>query len=352
MAGCIVGWAHTPFGKLPEEDVEGLIARVATQAVADAGLEPEDIGAVYLGVMNNGFSKQDFTAGMIAQADPRFRFTPATRLENACATGSAAIHAGLTYLAAKRGKFVLVVGAEKMTAKSVAEVSDILLGASYRREEAAVDGGFAGIFGQIAGAYFAAHGDQSDALARIAAKNHRNGVDNPYAQLRKDLGYEFCRTVSAGNPLVAGPLRRTDCSPISDGAAAIVLADEETARGMRRAVRFRAAVQVNDYLPLSRRSQTAFEGAAAAWRQGFGEAGVALADLELRRDARLLHHRRADRVRSDGAGARGPRRDASSRKAGPSATAGSRSTAPAASRRRATRSARPACRCTPSPPCS
>jgi acetyl-CoA C-acetyltransferase len=279
MAGCIVGWAHTPFGKLPEEDVEGLIARVATQAVADAGIEPEDIGAVYLGVMNNGFSKQDFTAGMIAQADPRFRFTPATRLENACATGSAAIHAGLTYLAAKRGKFVLVVGAEKMTAKSVAEVSDILLGASYRREEAAVDGGFAGIFGGIAGAYFAAHGDQSDALARIAAKNHRNGVDNPYAQLRKDLGYEFCRTVSAGNPLVAGPLRRTDCSPISDGAAALVLADEETARGMRRAVRFRAAVQVNDYLPLSRRSQIAFEGAAAAWRQGFDEAGVALADL-------------------------------------------------------------------------
>ncbi len=279
MAGCIVGWAHTPFGKLAEDDVEALIARVATQAVADAGITPADIDAVYLGVMNNGFSKQDFTAGMIAQADPQFRFTPATRLENACATGSAAIHAGLNYLAAKRGKFVLVVGAEKMTSTPLADVSEILLGASYRREESAVNGGFAGIFGRIAAAYFEKYGDRSDALARIAAKNHRNGVDNPYAQLRKDLGYEFCRTVSASNPYVAEPLRRTDCSPISDGAAALVLTDDETARTMRRAVRFRSAVQVNDYLPLSRRSLTTFEGAAAAWRNALGDAGVTLDDL-------------------------------------------------------------------------
>lgn len=279
MTGSIVGWAHTPFGKLPEQDVEALIARVATQAVFDAGLTPTDIDAVYLGVVNNGFSKQDFMAGMVAQADARFRFTPATRIENACATGSAAIHAGLNYLAAKRGKFVLVVGAEKMTSTPLADVSDILLGASYRKEESQVSGGFAGIFGQIAAAYFEKYGDRSDALARIAAKNHRNGVDNPFAQLRKDLGYEFCRTVSEKNPYVAGPLRRTDCSLISDGAAAIVLTDDETARSMRRAVRFRSAVQVNDFLPLSRRSMTAFEGAAVAWRNALHDARVSLEDL-------------------------------------------------------------------------
>ena len=110
-----------------------------------------------------------------------------------------------------------------------AQVGDILLGASYRKEEDAIEGGFAGIFGQIAQSYFQRYGDQSDALARIAAKNHKNGVANPLAQMQKDLGYEFCRTVSDKNPIVAGPLKRTDCSLVSDGAAAVVLADTATA---------------------------------------------------------------------------------------------------------------------------
>ena len=118
------------------------------------------------------------------------------------------------------------------------------------------------MFGRIAEGYFQRYGDQSDALAAIAAKNHRNGVDNPYAQMRKDLGFDFCRTLSEKNPYVAPPLKRTDCSLVSDGAAALVLADEETARAMGKAIRFRAAVQVNDYLPISKRDITRFEGAA------------------------------------------------------------------------------------------
>ena len=74
----------------------------------------------------------------------------------------------------------------------------------------------------------------------IAAKNHKNGVGNPYAQMRKDLGYDFCRTESEKNPFVAGPLKRTDCSLVSDGAAAVVLADVETALKLKKAVAFRA----------------------------------------------------------------------------------------------------------------
>src|SRR5919107_2875634 len=86
------------------------------------------------------------------------------------------------------------------------------------------------------------------AVARIAAKNHRHGAENPYAQLRKDLGFDFCNTVSEKNPLVAGPLRRTDCSMVSDGAAALVVADEETAAALgRRSIRFRARTHVNDF---------------------------------------------------------------------------------------------------------
>jgi acetyl-CoA C-acetyltransferase len=118
-------------------------------------------------------------------------------------------------------------------------------------------------------------------MARIAAKNHRNGVDNPYAQLRKDLGFEFCRTVSDRNPLVAGPLRRTDCSLVSDGAAALVLADVETALRLGKAVAFRARAQVNDYLPMSRRDIVAFEGCARAWQNAHRAAGTTVGDLRL-----------------------------------------------------------------------
>jgi acetyl-CoA C-acetyltransferase len=279
MTACIVGWAHTPFGKLSGETVESLIVRVANAALADAGIAAGDVDEIVLGHFNAGFSAQDFTASLVLQASPDLRFKRATRVENACATGSAAVHQGLKSIAAGVSRIVLVVGAEQMTTTPGPEVGQNLLKASYVREEADIDGGFAGIFGKIAGLYFQRWGDQSDALARIAAKNHKNGVGNPYAQIRKDLGYDFCRTESDKNPRVAGPLKRTDCSLVSDGAAAIVLTDVETALKMKKAIVFRAAAHVQDFLPMSRRDILKFEGCAVAWQRALQEAGVGLADL-------------------------------------------------------------------------
>ena len=277
---CIVGWAHTNFGKLEDPDVEALIARVARTAIDDAGIAPSDIDGIFVSLFNNGFSKQDFPASLVMQSVPELRFTQATRFENACASGSAAIHGARDFLAAGRGRFALVIGAEKMTATPAPQVGDILLSAAYRKEEGEIPAGFAGVFGKIAESYFQKYGDQSDALATIAAKNHKNGVDNPYAQMRRDLGFDFCRTASDKNPYVAPPLKRTDCSMVSDGAAALILTDEETARTMNKAVRFRAAVQVNDFLPLSRRDPTAFEGAAKAFHRALSQAGLTLADID------------------------------------------------------------------------
>ena len=279
MTACIVGWAHTPFGKLTDESVESLIVQVAGEALADAGIAASDVDEIVLGHFNAGFSAQDFTASLVLQASPDLRFKRATRVENACATGSAAVHQGLKAIAATTARIVLVVGAEQMTTTPGPEVGRNLLKASYVREEADIDGGFAGIFGQIAGLYFQRWGDQSDALARIAAKNHKNGVGNPYAQIRKDLGYEFCRTESDKNPRVAGPLKRTDCSLVSDGAAAVVLTDVETALKMKKALVFRAAQHVQDFLPMSRRDVLKFEGCAVAWQKALKEAGVGLMDL-------------------------------------------------------------------------
>src|SRR5947209_15481581 len=206
MTGCIVGWAHTPFGRLDTESVESLIVRVATDAIADAGIAPADVDEIVLGHFNAGFSAQDFTASLVLQASPDLRFKRAVRVENACATGSAAVHQGIKSIDAKHARVVLVVGVEQMTTTPGAEIGRNLLKASYIREEADIEGGFAGIFGKIANLYFQKYGDQSDALARIAAKNHKNGVANPFAQIRKDLGYEFCRSESEKKPRVAGPL--------------------------------------------------------------------------------------------------------------------------------------------------
>lgn len=281
MTGCIVGWAHTKFGRLEGEDAESLIVRVARDAVADAGIAPADVDAVYVGFYNGGFSRQDFAASLVLQADDGFRFKPVTRVENACATGSAAIHQGLNLLEARRGRIVLAVGVEKMTDTPGPEIGGILMKASYLKEEAEIEGGFAGVFGRIAHQYFQKYGDQTDALARIASKNHKNGCANPWAQMQKDLSVEFCRDVSDKNPLVAGPLKRTDCSLVSDGAAAVVLADMETALAMKKAVVFRARNHVNEFLPMSRRDMTFLDGAAQAWAGALKEGRLALDDLSL-----------------------------------------------------------------------
>lgn len=280
MSVCITGWAHSKFGR-SEGDAEALVAEVVRGALAHAELGPEDIDAIYVGTFNNGFQRQDFNAALPALAMDALRHVPATRVENACATGSAAIHAGMNAIHAHVARTVLVVGVEKMTDTATDKVGDILLGASYRREEGDIQGGFAGVFGQLAQAYFQLYGDKSDSLARIATKNHANGLANPYAHMRKEFSFEFCNTVSDKNPYVAPPLRRTDCSLISDGAAALVLRDTSSALASKRAIAFRAAHHVNDFLPLSRRSKTRFTGAAMAWSRALEDAKLTLDDLSL-----------------------------------------------------------------------
>src|SRR6201990_356620 len=278
MTASIVGWAHTPFGKFDAETVESLVVKVANEALADAGIAADGVDEIVLGHFNAGFSPQDFTASLVLQADPNLRFKPATRVENACATGSAAVHQGIRAIASGAAKTVLVVGVEQMTRTPSAEIGKILLKASYLPEDGDTVGGFAGVFGKIANAYFQKYGDQSDALAMIAAKNHKNGVDNPYAQLRKDLGYEFCRKESDKNPYVAGPLKRTDCSLVSDGAAALVIADVETALAMRRAVAFRARAHAQDFLPMSKRDILKCEGCPTAWQRALAAGRLTLDD--------------------------------------------------------------------------
>ena len=279
MTACITGWSHSKFGVNLEQTSENMIADVVEKAIEHAEISAKEIDAIFVGTFNNGFQKQDFHGALPAVSQSDLRYVPAMRVENACATGSAAIHTAMNAIEAKKAKTTLVVGVEKMTDVSSEKVGDILLGASYRPEEGSTKGGFTGVFASIAKSYFQKYGDKSDILAKIAAKNHENGCSNPLAHMQKNLGFEFCNSISEKNPYVAEPLRRTDCSMISDGAAALIIQDFDLSLSAKRAIAFRARRHVNDILPLSKREKTEFEGARQAWHHALSDAKITLDDL-------------------------------------------------------------------------
>jgi len=272
---CIIGWAHSKFGKASEEGVEQLVAGVVPDALDCAGISAQDIDGIFVGVYNNGFSRQGFEGSLVAMGMPALMHVPATRLENACATGSAAIYGALDFLAAGRGRIALVVGAEKMTGTPNSEVSDILLSAAYRTEEGDTEGGFAGVFGRIASSYFQKHGDHSRELAMISANNHANGMRIPWAHIQK-----IWASASATRPATRTRSSRDRCGvPI----AHLFPMGRQRLFWPRRISPppCRAHNQVNDILALSRRDPTEFAGARGAWQASLAEAGVTLDDLDM-----------------------------------------------------------------------
>ena len=277
MSVRIVGWGHTKFGRL-EDNLEQLIVKAAKEAIEHAGVDPTDIDGIWLGHYNGGLVSDGFPSSLALQIDPQLRFTPSTRLENACASGSAAIHGARNAINSGNAKIALIIGVEKMTEKDTKGVTESLMTASYQAEESEVS--FPQVFGRFADLYFQKYGNKSDILAKIAAKNHSNSVKNPLAQMQKDVGFDFCNSVSEKNPMVAPPLRLTDCSLVSDGAAAIVMVSEELEGNFERSVKFRSAVQVNDFLPMSKREILKFEGPRKAFHDAYDGAGIKVDDID------------------------------------------------------------------------
>ncbi|MEP1214820.1 MAG: thiolase domain-containing protein [Marinobacter sp.] len=265
------GVGHTPF-RAHEDSLETLLTAAVREALDDAQTPASEIDEVFLGHFGAGMDPQGFISSLVLNADPGLHLKPVHRLENACASGSAAVHAAVRSVMSGQSRCVLVAGVEKMSACD--HVGQALATASYRAEEARYDS-FAALFGEITEQYFGRFGNQENAMAQIAAKNHRNGLDNPLAQLRKDLSGDFCATVSEKNPRVAGALKRTDCSPVSDGAAALVISRPENVQSPSKSVRFRAIAQVSDYLPISRRDLSELRGCREAWNLAFRRAELA-----------------------------------------------------------------------------
>lgn len=275
----IIGVAHTPFGRLEDETAQSLVERVTMDALLDAGIGPEEVDEVVVGTFNSGLTPFAFPSSLPLGAAAGLWGLPMTRVENACASGSAAVHQGLKAILSGLADTVLVIGVEKMTHASGATVAQALLGADPRLAGTAAPAGFAGIFADVAQEYqdrYAAADWLGDALGVIAAKNHRNGCANPWAQLRKDLGVEFCSTTSEKNPVVSGPLRRTDCSPVSDGAAALVLR-----RAPNQSLATIAGVgHANDYLDPAKRDVLEFAGGRQAVGRALEMASAGVGDLD------------------------------------------------------------------------
>jgi acetyl-CoA C-acetyltransferase len=279
MHPLIVGWGHTPFGRLDALDLEDLIQQAAREALASAGIPGSAVDAVWLGHFNAGMVRDSFCSSMILGADPGLRFKPATRCENACASGSAALYAAIDAIRSGRVRVALVVGAEKMTGLDTEAVTRALGSAGYMKDES--ERSFPQIFARYAAAYAEAYGDPAEAMAHIAVKNHDNAMRNPLAQLHRRLDLDFCLEPSEKNPMIAQPLKLTDCSLISDGAAALVLVADDMLADFSKAAGFRANVQVNDYLPMAAKDALAFAGPNRAIRRAYEVAGISVSDLDL-----------------------------------------------------------------------
>jgi len=276
----LIGFGHTPFGRRPHCSVQALMQQAAQEALNDAGFEGADIDAVVISHFNHGFSEQGFTAGLSAALAPGLQGCPAIRVESACASGAAAVHVGAQAILSGRAQRVLVIGVEAMTHLTSVQAGRLLLKASHVDSEADTPAGFAGLFARAADAYAKRFADPSMAMARIAHKNLSNGAANSLAHFRRPMDLAACSVVSADNPHVMGRLKLSDCSPISDGAAAIVMSHAQAHSKGDDVVSLRAMAQFNDFLPLAARDASVLHGAGVAWRHALSEARVTLNDID------------------------------------------------------------------------
>lgn len=266
----IIGTSITKFGELWEKSLVELMTEAVTEAVRDAGVDPEDIEAIFVANKAAGsFENQLHLNALASQLFPHF--PPAVHIEAACASGGAALLAAEHALLAGQYKTVLVVGAEKMTDVSAEETTEILASAADATRQ--FGSTFPALYALVADMYLRKHALTSEVLATIAVKNHRHALKNPKAQFRKELSLEQVMQ----SAIIAPPLRVFDCSPISDGAAAVVL----TTQPHKAKARVVGAGQGQDAMVLAdRRSLTTFRATSTAAKQAYQRAGRKPADIQ------------------------------------------------------------------------
>lgn len=274
------GFAHSKFTRRTSSGFMQMVRQVVAESLRGAGLEPSDIDYVVLSHFNRGLLPQGFTAGLSSEIDDGFRFTPSVRVENACASGSAAVHMARALVLSSQARRVLVIGAEHMSTQSSTQIGEILQSAALQGEFGDEVRGFAGIFDQIAAAYDQSYGSPREAMSLIASKNRTNGSRNPWAQLQTAPEPATLNEASPENPAVGRYLLKSDCSPISDGAAALLVSRAEDLPDSSSQVRLKATSQVNDFMSMRRRDMSQLGGPSLMWNRLLNQAKASHDDLD------------------------------------------------------------------------
>jgi len=274
----VIGIGITQFGEFWERSYRDLITEAGINAIQDAGIDGIEVGALYVGSMSPGlFIGQEHVASLVAD-NAGLTGIPATRVESACASGGMALREA--YLSIKAGAADIVVagGVEKMTDVSTEAATDALAGAADQEWEAFHGVTFPALYAMMARRHMKEFGTTEEQLAMVAVKNHHNGSLNPNAQYRKPITVD---EVMKSAP-VADPLKLFDCSPITDGAAVVILASEERAKKLcDKPVWIMASAQASDTLALhDRKSLCRTEAAVKASKIAYKAAGVLPKDVD------------------------------------------------------------------------
>jgi acetyl-CoA C-acetyltransferase len=278
----IIGTKSTKFGELWDRSLRGIVVEAGVGAIEDAGVSGKDIDALYIGNMSGGrFIEQEHIGALIADYSGLSKnlHIPATRVEAACASGGLALRQAIMSIASGYSDIVIAAGAEKMTDVGSDEASSALAAAADREWEGMAGATFPGLYAMIAKLHMYRYGTTSEQLAEVAVKNHRNGCLNPIAQYKHEITVDDV----LGSTLVADPLHIFDCSPITDGASALVLAPAEIARKYTDCpIYIKASAQASDTLALhDRRDITTLDSTVVAAKRAYDMAKLGPKDIDV-----------------------------------------------------------------------
>jgi acetyl-CoA C-acetyltransferase len=274
----VIGIGKTAFGAFPDRDLRSLAVEAGQAALADAHVQPSQIEAFYLGnFAGPSFVGQNHLAPYVGSA-MGITGVPATRFEAACASSGAAFFQAAMAVASGVYDVVLVGGVEKMTSQPTPRVTEILAAAGDLNGEVRAGATFPALFAMIARRHMHQYGTTREQLAAVSVKNHSNGAKNPFAHMRKVITME---QALAGKP-IADPLTVYDCSLVSDGAAAIVLAPlERAAEFTGKAVRILGIAQTSDYVALDEKPDiTTLDAVRKAGEKAYKMAGLTAQDVQ------------------------------------------------------------------------
>ncbi len=278
----IIGIGCTNFGEMWERSFRDLFFEAGLNALEDAGAKGEDVDALYVGNMSAGkFIDQEHIGALIADYAglAGSLHVPSTRVEAACASGGLALREGVLAVASGLHDVVIAAGVEKMTDVETGVTIDALASAADREWEGFMGATFPGLYAMIARLHMHRYGTTREQLAMVAVKNHHNATMNSKAQYEREITIEDVMN----SPLIADPLRVYDCSPITDGAAAVVLAPVELARKLNNTpIYVRASAQASDTITLhDRRDITTLDATVYAAQRAYKMADISPKDIDV-----------------------------------------------------------------------